>query len=80
MRAPGHAELIRWEVMRSQLRKRRLDLGLTQIDVSEAMGRSEHFISVLENNPHSVPNLTTLWLWCDVLSMSVTLDLPSEGS
>lgn len=72
-------ELLRWELMRTQLRKRRLDLGLTQTQVSEMMGRSQDFVSVLENNPRSIPNLTTLWLWCDALNVPLILDLTKEA-
>lgn len=67
MRNEDPEQLMRWELFRAQMRKRRLDLGLTQTEVAEAMGRSQDYVSVLENNPRSIPNLTTIWLWTEAL-------------
>jgi predicted transcriptional regulator len=63
---------IDWELFRNDMRKRRLDLGLTQHQVAERMDRSQDFVSVLENNPRSVPNLQTVWLWVSALDGRLT--------
>jgi transcriptional regulator with XRE-family HTH domain len=65
--------LVRWEAFRAEMRKRRISLGLTQTEVAERMNRSQDYVSNLENNPRSIPNLTTVWLWMDAL------DLPLEA-
>lgn len=57
---------IRYQAFRAVMRKRRMDLGLTQVEVAMRMGRSQDYVAVLENN-HSIPNLTTIWLWIDAL-------------
>jgi transcriptional regulator with XRE-family HTH domain len=62
-----------WELFRANMRKRRLDLGLTQGQVAARMNRSQDFVSVLENNGRSVPNLTTIWLWAEALDGEVTI-------
>lgn len=58
--------IIRYEAFRAAMRKRRMDLGLTQTQVAERMGRSPDYVAVLENN-RSIPNLVTIWLWTDAL-------------
>lgn len=62
---------LRWEIMRARYRSRRESLGLTQAEVSEAMGRSRDFVSVLENQ-NSAPNVLTLILWADALGGQVS--------
>lgn len=65
-----------WEAFRAQLRKRRLDLGLRQVDVAEMMGRSNDFVAVLENNK-SFPNVATLLVWINALGGELVVDFPS---
>lgn len=60
-----------WEVMQASLRKRRISLGLTQTDVSTAMGRSRDFVAVLENNTRTIPNMATVMLWVAALGGTV---------
>lgn len=74
MRNTDPSRLIQWELFRAQMRQRRLALGLTQTQLSEVMGRSQDFVSVLENNPESIPNLTTIWLWVESLGGTLTAD------
>lgn len=62
---------LRWEIMRARYRARREALGLTQAEVSEAMGRSRDFVSVLENQ-NSAPNVLTMILWAVALGGQVT--------
>ena len=52
--------------MRARLRARRVALSLTQAEVSLAMGRSQDFVSVLENQA-SNPNIATLMIWVRTL-------------
>jgi transcriptional regulator with XRE-family HTH domain len=61
---------VEWEAMRAALRRRRLDMGLTQADLSKAMGRSDDFVSVLENQS-SNPNVATVMLWIGALGGSL---------
>lgn len=58
--------LVEWEAMRAALRRRRIELGLTQSDLSERMGRSQDYVSVLENQS-SNPNVATLMMWVRAL-------------
>lgn len=69
--------VVECEVIRAQLRKRRLDLGLTQVQVAQRMGRSQDFIAVCENHP-SIPNLATLVLWVQALEGTVRVDWTHE--
>lgn len=69
---------VQWEVFRAEMRKRRLKLGLTQHQVAGRMGRSVDFVSLLENNGRSVPNLTTIWLWTEALDGTVKIDWEYE--
>lgn len=69
MRNEDPEMLVRWEVFRSQMRKRRLEMGLTQHELSQRMDRSQDFVSILENSERSIPNLTTVWLWLDALEL-----------
>lgn len=62
---------VEWEAMRASLRQRRISMGLTQAEVSEAMGRSHDFVAVLENNTRTIPNLATVMLWVSALGGSV---------
>lgn len=67
-RGGGDPEVVvRWEVLRARMRARRIALGLTQVEVAERMGRSQDYVSLLENSARSIPNLVTLWLWMDAL-------------
>lgn len=61
---------LRWELFRAQLRKRRIDLHLTQKEVAVRMGRSQDYVSVLENNT-AIPTLGTVWLWADALGLDI---------
>jgi transcriptional regulator with XRE-family HTH domain len=61
----------KYEVFRAGMRRRRHDLGLTQVDVAERMGRSQDFVAVLENNA-SVPNLLTVFLWVQALDGDIS--------
>lgn len=63
--------IIRYEAFRAAMRKRRMDLGMTQADVAERMGRSQDYVAVLENN-RSIPNLVTVWLWVGALDGDLT--------
>lgn len=65
--------IIRYEAFRAAMRKRRMDLGLTQTQVAERMNRSQDYVAVLENN-RSIPNLTTIWLWVDALEGTLAPD------
>lgn len=61
------------EAFRAAMRKRRMDLGLRQSDVSQAMGRSPDFVSVLENGVHT-PNFVTMVLWASALGGTLGVD------
>lgn len=61
---------IEWELLRAKLRQRRISLGLTQAEVSQAMGRSRDFVAVLENQ-NSSPNVLTLIPWVTALGGTV---------
>lgn len=62
-----------WDVVRARLRKKRLDRGLTQTQLSERMGRSQDYVSNLENNVRSTPTLATALLWAGALGCSFEL-------
>jgi DNA-binding XRE family transcriptional regulator len=61
---------VEWEAMRAALRRRRIELGLTQSELSERMGRSQDYVSVLENQA-SNPNVATVMLWVGALDGSL---------
>jgi predicted transcriptional regulator len=69
--------VVECEVIRAQLRKRRLDLGLTQVQVAQRIGRSQDFIAVCENHT-CIPNLATLVLWVSALEGTVKVDWTHE--
>lgn len=64
---------IQWELFRGAMRQRRIKLGLTQHQVAERMGRSQDYVSNLENNDRSMPNLITVWIWVEALNGSLDL-------
>lgn len=68
---------IRYEAFRERMRQRRKELGLTQAQVAERMGRSQDFVSVLENQS-SVINLITAMVWADALEIDVLLPFPER--
>jgi transcriptional regulator with XRE-family HTH domain len=61
--------VVRWEAHRAALRARRIELGLSQAEVSERMGMGEHYVGKLENEARDgrIPNLVTVWRWEDAL-------------
>jgi len=69
---------IAWEALRAVCRQRRHQLGLTQAQLGEAMGRSQDYVSVLENNVRGVPNLATLLLWVEALGGTIRIDFQDE--
>lgn len=73
-RAPSPEMLVRWEVFRSMMRKRRISLGLTQGELSARMNRSQDFVSYLENNPRSIPEMVTVIAWADALGGTFGVD------
>lgn len=80
MSKPSLDHLVRWEAFRAQMRNRRLVLGLRQQDVADLMGRSQDYVSVLENNETSIPNMITLLTWVDALGGELTVNFPEEGA
>lgn len=66
---------VEWEVFRSKMRRRREQMGLTQAELSEAMGRSQDFVSYLENSP-SFPSAASLMLWS--VALGGTLEVRFE--
>lgn len=75
MSAPSTEDLVQWEIFRNSMRKRREKLGLTQIQLSEKMGRSQDYISYLENNTRqSIPNMATVMLWTSALGGTLGVD------
>lgn len=73
-RAPSTEMLLRWELFRDMMRKRRQELGLTQVDLSARMDRSQDFVSYLENNSRSMPEMATVIAWADALGGTVGVD------
>lgn len=69
---------IAWEAIRAQCRRRRHDMGLTQTQAGALMDRSQDYVSALENNTTSIPNLTTVLLWVEALGGTITIDFPEE--
>jgi transcriptional regulator with XRE-family HTH domain len=65
--------LAQWELLRAQLRRRRIDLGITQRELSALMGKRDDYVSYLENSRRST-NLHSLFKWCTALRMNVILD------
>ena len=66
--------LLRWELFRNMMRKRRQDLGLTQGELSARMNRSQDFVSYLENNGRSMPEMATVMAWADALGGTFGVD------
>lgn len=62
-----------YEQFRAVMRKRRLDLGMTQHEASRNMGRSDDYVAVLENNGSTV-NLVTAHLWVQALGGNLVPD------
>lgn len=60
-----------FETLRAALRARRIDMGLTQTELADIMGRSQDYVSYLENEMRSIPNLATFFNW--VFSMRGTI-------
>lgn len=73
-RAPTPDMLVRWEVFRSMMRKRRISLNLTQGELSARMDRSQDFVSYLENNARSMPEMATVVAWADALGGTLGVD------
>lgn len=73
-RAPSTEMLLRWELFRNMMRKRRQDLGLTQGELSARMNRSQDFVSYLENNGRSMPEMATVMAWADALGGTFGVD------
>jgi transcriptional regulator with XRE-family HTH domain len=71
-------DTVRWDAMRAVLRRRRIDLGLRQRDVAERMGRSQDYVSILENGPN-IPNVRTVWLWAEALGMTIAFEDQPQG-
>lgn len=69
---------VEWEVLRNRFIKRRKQMNLTQAQVSERMGRSRDFVSVLEREHRSTPNLTTVMLWAQALEGTVGVRFPGD--
>jgi transcriptional regulator with XRE-family HTH domain len=69
--------VIRWEVFRTQMKQRRMKMGLTQVQLSERMGRSQDFVAVLENNT-SMPNFGTLVQWLAALDGTLEPMFPEK--
>lgn len=67
-------DLIKWEAFRANMRRRRHQKGLTQTEVAERMGRSQDYVSNLENDPDSIPNLKTTWMWVEALDGTVEVN------
>lgn len=55
-----------------ELQRRRRQLGLDQVDVNEAMGAADGYISKLEALHRTAP-FPTLQLWAQTLGLSITV-------
>lgn len=55
-----------------ELRRRRRSLGLDQVDLNDAMGTADGYVSKLESFAR-VASAPTLALWCQALGVSMTL-------
>jgi transcriptional regulator with XRE-family HTH domain len=65
---------VKWEAFRASMRRRRQQKNLTQTEVAERMGRSQDYVSNLENDPDSIPNLKTIWMWVEALDGTVEVN------
>lgn len=63
---------VAWEVLRNQLRSRRVEMGLSQVGLAAAMGKGTAYVAYMENTPGSL-NLATFLLWLDALGGSLTI-------
>ncbi|GLY08217.1 hypothetical protein Acsp01_85960 [Actinoplanes sp. NBRC 101535] len=78
MPAPSVEVLVRWEAFRAGMRRRRVERGLTQVALAARMGRSQDFVSYLESNSRSVPEMATVMLWADALGGQPGVVFPGE--
>jgi transcriptional regulator with XRE-family HTH domain len=62
---------IKWEILRSHLRKERLRKSLSYAQLGERMGVGHDMVRWLENNDRSTPNVATLMDWLAALGMEI---------
>lgn len=74
MSGPTAEQLVRWKVFRAQMKKRRLDLGLTRAELGRRMNRSAEVVAYLEINERSMPNINTAMDWADALNGTFGVD------
>jgi transcriptional regulator with XRE-family HTH domain len=71
--------IIEWETIRATMRRRRMDLGLTQAEVGHMMDRSQDYVSYLENNTRSAPTMLTVTLWMRALGGTLAVAFPEDN-
>jgi transcriptional regulator with XRE-family HTH domain len=65
--------------MAYEVRKWRMSLGLSQKDLAEAMGRSQHYVAWIEQGS-STPNLRTLRRLADAMGLNLIVKFELKSS
>lgn len=63
-----------WPDLRRYLTERRRQLGLTQVDVSRAMGTTQSAVSELETGTTVDPGLNTVARWAAALNTQIVIE------
>lgn len=73
-----------YEILRSRLRQARLDAGITQVDLSKSLGRTQSFVSDIERGVRRIDFIelrdVCLLLDRDMLSFVADLEADLAGS
>jgi len=67
-----------WEALRNRLIERRKRLGLTQVQLSERMGRSRDYVAKLESNDQTMPTLAITMQWVKALRGTIVAKFPGD--
>lgn len=67
-----------WEALRARLRRRRLDLGLSHVDLGRVLGKVRDYSSYLENSTRSYPNVVTVIEWAAALGGRIEIVFPGD--
>lgn len=59
-----------YDILRDLLREKRVDHGLTQVDVSQRLGRSQSFVSDVERGVRRV-DVLELWDLCELFGVQL---------
>ncbi len=67
-------ESIMWEMFRSAMRRRRVQLGISQEELSRRLGRNKEYVRYLETNQRHIPTFKAVIRWSIALKGAVKSD------